>query len=85
MEGMGGKTPAEAIAIPLIAGGRVRVILYGDNLPADQPLPGTQALESFLAQAGLTLERVLLEKKLQEGGSPGGRSEAREDRQGRDV
>ena len=26
-----------------------------------------QALEIFLAQAGLTLERVLLEKKLQEG------------------
>lgn len=84
MEGLGGKTPAEAIAIPLVAGGRVRVVLYGDNLPADQPLPRTEALEIFLVQAGLTLERVLLEKKLREGGSPGGPAEAREDRRGKD-
>ena len=56
-----------------MAGGKVRVILYGDSLPDDQPLPPTQTLEIFLTQAGLTLERVLLEKKLQErGGKQGG-------------
>jgi CheY-like chemotaxis protein len=66
MEQLGGQTPPEAVAIPLKANGKVRVILYGDNLPDSGPLPGTQALEIFLAQAGLTLERVLLEKKLQE-------------------
>ncbi len=68
MKELGGKTPAEAVAIPLVAGGKVRVILYGDSLPDDQPLPATQTLEIFLTQAGLTLERVLLEKKLQERG-----------------
>ena len=67
MEQLGGQTPPEAIAIPLVASGKVRVVLYGDNLPDSQPLPKMQALEIFLAQAGLTLERVLLEKKLQEG------------------
>jgi CheY-like chemotaxis protein len=67
MEQLGGETPSEAVGIPLMASGKVRVILYGDNLPDTGPLPGTQALEIFLTQAGLTLERVLLEKKLQEG------------------
>jgi CheY-like chemotaxis protein len=67
MEQLGGQTPPEAVGIPLMASGKVRVILYGDNLPDMGPLPGTQALEIFLSQAGLTLERVLLEKKLQEG------------------
>jgi len=46
-------------------------VLYGDNLPDSQPLPKMQALEIFLTQAGLTLERVLLEKKLQEGARQG--------------
>ena len=63
---MGGKIPADAVALPLVSGGRVRVILYGDNLPEPRPAAGTRALELFLAQAGLTLEKVLLEKKIQE-------------------
>jgi CheY-like chemotaxis protein len=73
MENLGGKTPSEAVAIPLVAGGKVRVILYGDNLPDDGALPPTQTLEIFLTQAGLTLERVLLEKKLQESSGKQGR------------
>jgi CheY-like chemotaxis protein len=73
MEQLGGETPPEAVAIPLLATGKVRVILYGDNLPDKGPLPRTQALEIFLTQAGLTLERVLLERKLQESTSPPGK------------
>ena len=42
----------------------MRVILYGDNLPELRPATGIRALELFLSQAGLTLEKVLLEKKL---------------------
>jgi len=72
MEQLGGQTPPEAVGIPLMASGKVRVILYGDNLPDTGPLPGTQALEIFLSQAGLTLERVLLEKKLQDGAPQAG-------------
>ncbi|HWR97985.1 MAG TPA: response regulator [Candidatus Methanoperedens sp.] len=70
LDQLGGQTPAEAVALPLVSGGRVRVILYGDNLPEQRPLAGIRALEIFLAQAGLTLERVLLERKLQEAGRP---------------
>jgi hypothetical protein len=68
LDRLGGKTPADAVAIPLISGGRVRVVLYGDNLPESRPVAGTRSLELFLAQAGLTLEKALLEKKLQESG-----------------
>jgi CheY-like chemotaxis protein len=71
LEQLGGRTPGEAVALPLLSGGRVRVILYGDNLPEARPLAGTKGLELFLAQAGLTLQRVLLEKKLQEVPEPG--------------
>jgi CheY-like chemotaxis protein len=66
LDQLGGKEPVDAVALPLVSGGRVRVILYGDNLPELRPAAGTRALELFLAQAGLTLEKVLLEKKIQE-------------------
>lgn len=69
MKDLGGETPEESIVIPLVASGKVRVVLYGDNLPEGGALPNTQALEIFLAQAGLTLERVFLEKQLQQGGA----------------
>jgi len=66
LEQLGGKTPVDAVALPLVSGGKVRVILYGDNLPEQRSASGIRALELFLAQAGLTLEKVLLEKKIQE-------------------
>jgi len=66
LDQLGGKIPADAVALPLVSGGRVRVILYGDNLPEPLPATGIRALELFLFQAGLTLEKVLLEKKIHE-------------------
>jgi CheY-like chemotaxis protein len=71
LDQLGGADPVDAVALPLISGGRVRVILYGDNLPEQRPAGGTRALELFLARAGLTLEKVLLEKKLQEADAAG--------------
>ncbi len=66
LDQLGGKTPADAVALPLVSGGKVRVVLYGDNLPEQRTVAGTRALELFLLQAGLTLEKVLLEKRLHE-------------------
>ena len=60
----------ESVALPLVSGGKVRVILYGDNLPEQRPLAGIRALEIFLAQAGQTLEKVLQERKLQGAARP---------------
>ena len=66
LDQLGGTAPADAVALPLVSGGQVRVVLYGDNLPEMRPVAGTRALGLFLAQAGLTLEQALLEKRLQE-------------------
>jgi hypothetical protein len=59
----------------------VSVILYGDNLPEQRPAAGTRALELFLAQAGLTLEKVLLEKKIHEADAAAAASAGRREQQ----
>jgi hypothetical protein len=46
----------------------VVAILYGDNLPTRALLPDTGALEVVLHEAGLALERSLLERTLAEKG-----------------
>lgn len=51
--------------------GRVVAILYGDNLPDKKPIGGTEALEIFLSQAGVAMEKALLERKLLESGQGG--------------
>ncbi len=66
LDQLGGRIPVDAMALPLVSGGKVRVILYGDNLPDARPASGLRALEIFLSQAGLMLEKVLLEKRIQE-------------------
>jgi hypothetical protein len=38
--------------------------LYGDNLPGEEPIGDTDALEIFLSQAGLAMEKGILERKL---------------------
>ena len=63
---LGGVRPVESFAAPLITGGKVAAILYGDNVPEEEPIGETDSLEIFLAQAGLTMERTLLERKLHE-------------------
>lgn len=63
---LGGTKPAESFAAPIIAGGRVAAVLYGDNVPENKPIGDTDSLEIFLAQAGLAMERALLERKLTE-------------------
>ncbi len=63
---LGGVKPAESFAAPIIASGRVAAVLYGDNVPDEKPIGDTDSLEIFLAQAGLAMERALLERKLTE-------------------
>jgi CheY-like chemotaxis protein len=66
IEGLGGDFPKDPIvAAPLISGERVAAILYGDN-PSGKPLGSTDSLEIFLQQAGLAMDRALLERKLED-------------------
>ena len=60
---LGGGVPNEVFIGPLISEGRVVAVLYGDNLPENKPIGDTETLEIFLSQAGLAMEKALLERR----------------------
>src|SRR3989338_7209064 len=61
---LGEKWPYETFLAPLLVRGRIAALLYGDNVPEEKPIGDTESLEIFLAQAGIAMERALLERKL---------------------
>ncbi len=61
---LGGIRPSTVLAIPLIVDNKVALIVYGDNLPEQKPIHGLDTLEIFMNQAGMALEKALLEKRL---------------------
>lgn len=63
-QALGGDIPEEIFLGPIVSEGRVVAILYGDNLPEHRPVGNTEALEIFLSQAGLAMEKALLEGRL---------------------
>ncbi len=64
---LGGSQPQEVFLGPLVSEGRIVAILYGDNLPEQKPIGDTEALEVFLSEAGLAMEKALQERRLLEG------------------
>jgi hypothetical protein len=65
-EQLGGGEPREIFLGPLVSEGKVVALLYGDNLPGMDPIVDTDSLEIFLAQAGLAMEKALMQQKLNE-------------------
>jgi hypothetical protein len=63
---LGGTMPDAVIAIPLVVDGKVALVVYGDNLPERRPVRGMDTLEIFMNQAGMALEKALLEKRIAE-------------------
>jgi len=61
---LGGEAPAEIFLGPVLSEGKVVALLYGDNLPDRTPIGDTESLEIFLSQAGLAMEKALLERRL---------------------
>lgn len=59
---IGARSPSEAYAAPIESGGCVVALLYADNLPDEQPLADTTGLEIALHEAGLALDRAMLER-----------------------
>lgn len=63
-EQLGGGAPEEIFLGPIVSEGKVVAILYGDNLPEKKAIGDTESLEIFLSQAGLAMEKALLERRL---------------------
>jgi hypothetical protein len=53
---LGNLLASEAWVAPIAAEGRVVALLYADNLPGDEPLGDTGALELLVSEAGRVLE-----------------------------
>lgn len=49
--------PKEAIVLPVVVGGEVQLLFYGDNSPGTTPIVDAAEFERFLAQAGTAMER----------------------------
>lgn len=59
----GGKWPKEVAIFPVVAEQRVVALLYSDNLASGAPFPETEGLEIFIDQAGLALEKAILQRR----------------------
>jgi hypothetical protein len=63
---LGNTLPREAYVAPIESGERVVALLYADNLPGDALLGDSGALEVVLHEAGLVLDRAVLQRALAE-------------------
>ncbi len=66
MREIGQGYPDEVAIFPVIAEGRVVALLLCDNLTTGDRIGETEGLEIFIEQAGLALEKSLLQRRLQE-------------------
>jgi hypothetical protein len=64
LERLGGARPGEALVVPMILREGAGLVLYGDDVGSSGPLGATEELEWALLEAGLAMERDLLEQRL---------------------
>jgi hypothetical protein len=69
-EQLGGGVPSEVFIGPLISQTKVVGFLYGDNIPVKNPIGDIEPLAIFLSQAGVSIEKSLLERQLNERSTP---------------
>jgi hypothetical protein len=60
---LGGQEPTEVVVIPMIVANSVAVLLYGDNVPDYRLIGPVDTLEFMIAEAGMAMERTLLETR----------------------
>jgi CheY-like chemotaxis protein len=68
LEQLRGGVPREVFVGPIVSEGKVVAVLYGDNLPENRAIGDTESLEIFLSQAGLAMEKALLQRRLKDRG-----------------
>lgn len=61
-ERLGGAEVREAVAVPLLVGGEVRYVLYGDNAPSARALAPLDTLESAAVRAARIIEKTLAKR-----------------------
>ncbi len=63
-QALGTQRPEVVVAIPMVSRSRVVALLYADNASGGESLPDLSGIEIFMAQAGLAMEKALLERQL---------------------
>ena len=61
---LGGRRPREALVVPMVLRDGVGLVFYGDDATSERPLGPAEDLEWALLEAGLAMERDLLEARL---------------------
>jgi hypothetical protein len=61
---LGGLRPSEVVAIPIVVDGMIAAVFYGDNVPNQEAIGSVKGLELLMIEAGLAMERRLLQAKL---------------------
>lgn len=61
---LGGGWPSEVVFFPIITENKIVALLYCDNASNEEGFSETEGLEIFISQAGLALEKSLLQMKL---------------------
>ena len=63
---LGGPHPAEALVVPMVLRDGVGLVFYGDDAASGRPLGPVDDLEWALLEAGLAMERDLLEERFRD-------------------
>jgi hypothetical protein len=61
---LGGERPREAVVVPMLIREGAGLVLYGDNAPDGRAIGPVEDLEWALLEAGLAMERDLLDERL---------------------
>jgi len=65
---VGGGSVHQALALPLVIGGEVRFVLYGDDAGSNRPLDAIDTLEAAAGRAARIIEKTLAARGRQGGG-----------------
>jgi hypothetical protein len=61
---LGGRKPKQALVVPMLLREGAGLVFYGDDASGSRPLGPTEDLEWALLEAGLAMEKDLLERRL---------------------